>query len=53
MALKIAAPLRARPIGIAVGLVTLGAIVVLRWPLPAVLAVMAPLSVLLTYRFRA
>jgi chromate transporter len=53
MALKIAAPLRSRPIGIAVGLVTLGAIVVLRWPLPAVLAVMAPLSMLLTYRFRA
>lgn len=52
-ALKIAAPLRARPLGIGVAVVTLAAIALLRWPLPLVLAVMAPVSIALTHRLRA
>lgn len=52
-ALKIAAPLRSRPIGIAVALATLAAIAVVRWPLPLVLAVMGPASIALAHRFRA
>jgi chromate transporter len=52
-ALKIAAPLRTRPLGIAVALVTLAAIALMRWPLPLVLIVMAPASIALMHRFRA
>lgn len=52
-ALKIAAPLRSRPIGMGVAVVTFIAIAVLRLPLPAVLPVMAALSTLLMWRVRA
>jgi len=52
-ALKIAAPLRTRPTAIGVALLTVGALVVLRWPLPVVLGVMAPISILLAARDRA
>jgi len=52
-ALKIAAPLRVRPIGIVVALATFLAVAVLRWPLPPMLLVAAPLSILLAWRFRA
>ncbi len=51
MALKISAPLRVRPTSILVWLATLAAIALFRWPLPAVLAVMAPVSILLAHRF--
>jgi chromate transporter len=50
-ALKIAAPLRRRPIGVAVALVTFVAIAVLRWPLPPVLVGLAGLSMLLAWWF--
>lgn len=50
MALKISAPLRTRPVSIVVGLATLAAIALFRWPLPAVLAVVAPVSILLAHR---
>lgn len=53
MAIKIAAPLRTRPVGIAVGIATVAAIVLFRFPLPLVLAVMAPISILLAYRTRS
>lgn len=46
-ALRIAAPLRRRPAAIAVAALTFAAIAVLRAPLPAVLALMLPLSLLL------
>lgn len=52
MALKMSAPLRARPMMIVVWLATLAAIALFRWPLPAVLAVMAPVSILLVHRSR-
>jgi chromate transporter len=45
MGLKMAAPYRGRPIGLAFGLLAFGAVGVLRFPLIAVLAVLAPLSV--------
>ena len=45
-ALRIAAPLRHRPVGIVIAATTLGAIVLLRVPLPVVLVVMVPVSVL-------
>ena len=51
-ALKIAAPLRKRPLGMAIAAVTFVAIALLRLPLPAVMAVVAPVSILLAYRFR-
>ncbi len=50
MALKIAAPLRHKPWAIAVGLLTLAGVAVLQWPLPRVMAVMAPVSLLLAHR---
>lgn len=50
-ALKIAAPLRLRPVGIVVMLAIVVAIAWFRWPLPTVLAVMAPVSVGLTHWF--
>ncbi len=52
-AVKIAAPLRTRPIGVAVALVTVGANALIRWPLPVVLVVMGPVSIALTHWFRA
>jgi chromate transporter len=52
MALKIAAPLWGRPVAILVALATFGAIIGPRWSLLSVLAVMAPLSLLLAYRGR-
>jgi chromate transporter len=52
-ALKIAAPLRSRPVGIVVALATFVAVAVLRWPLPPVLLAAAPLSILLAWRVRA
>jgi chromate transporter len=51
-ALKLAAPLRRRPEGMAVALATVVAIAWFRFPLPVVLAVMAPLSIGLAWRFR-
>jgi chromate transporter len=50
-ALRIAAPLRARPFGIAVALATFVAIAVLRLPLPPVLPAMVAMSTLLVWRF--
>ncbi len=44
-ALKIAAPLRARPLGIFIALLTFAAIAVLRYKLPFVILVMAPVSI--------
>lgn len=52
-ALKIAAPLRTRWLDIAVAVVTFAGIAVVRWPLPLVLVIVAPLSILLPRRFRA
>mgnify|MGYP005811612285 CR=1 FL=1 len=52
-ALKIALPLRAWPAGIAVGVVTLLAIVVFRLPLLLVLAIMGPVSIVLAHRAQA
>jgi len=51
-ALKIAAPLRTRPFGAGVAVVTFLAIAVLRLPLPPVLPAMAAISTLLVWRFR-
>jgi chromate transporter len=51
-ALKIAAPLRSRPAGIAVALATFIAIAVLRLPLPPVLPVMVAVSTLLMWYLR-
>lgn len=51
-ALKIAAPLRTRPLGIAIAAVTFGAVALLRLPLWQVLPVMAAASTLLLRRFR-
>lgn len=52
-ALKIAAPLRSRPIGMAVMLATTVALAWFRVPLLAVLVIAAPLSILLTAKLRA
>lgn len=52
-ALKIAAPLRTRPLGIAIAVATFAAIALLRLPLPAVMAVVAPVSILLAYWLHA
>jgi chromate transporter len=49
-ALKIAAPLRSRPLGMALAVATFAAIAVVRLPLAPVLAVMAALSMLLIGR---
>jgi chromate transporter len=51
-ALKIAAPLRSQPIGIAVAAATFGSIAIMRWPMPPVLVVMAGVSTLLVCGFR-
>ena len=50
MALKVAAPLWGRPVAIVIALATFGAIIGPRWPLLTVMAVMAPLSLLLAWR---
>jgi chromate transporter len=50
---KIAEPLRARPIGIAIAVATLVAIAVLHCPLPAVLLTAASVSTLLAWKLRA
>ena len=51
-ALKIAAPLRSRPIGIAVAAATFASIAIMRWPLPPVLLIMAAVSTLLVWGVR-
>jgi chromate transporter len=48
--LKISAPLKSQPIGIAIALATVAAIAIARWPLVIVLLVMAPLSIALLRR---
>jgi chromate transporter len=50
-ALKIAAPLRSRPLGLAIAAVTFVAIAVLRLPLPWALPTLAALSTVLLWRF--
>jgi chromate transporter len=45
---RIAAPLRSRPLGIAVAVATFAGIAVLRWPLPVVIAIAAPVSILIS-----
>jgi chromate transporter len=52
-ALKIAAPLRTQPLDIAFAVATFAGIAIVRWPLPLVLAIVAPLSILVGRRFRA
>jgi len=52
-ALKIAAPLRTRWLDIAVAVATFAGIALLRWPLPLVLVIVAPLSILIAGRVRA
>jgi chromate transporter len=52
-AIKIAAPLRTRPLGLGIAVVTFTGIAVVRWPLPLVLAIVAPLSILAAWRLRA
>jgi chromate transporter len=52
-ALKIASPLRGRPIGIVIAMATFIAIAVLRWPLAPVLLAAAALSILSAWRFAA
>jgi chromate transporter len=49
-ALKIAAPLKESASGITVAAATVLSLAVFRWPLPLVLAVMAPVSILLAAR---
>jgi chromate transporter len=49
-ALKIAAPLRGRPLGIVIAVITFAAIALLRWPLPPVLVVLAGASIVLAWR---
>ncbi len=51
-ALKIAAPLRTRVLDIGIAVATFAGIALVRWPLPLVLAIVAPLSILIAYRFR-
>jgi chromate transporter len=52
-ALKIAAPLRTRPLAIGVALVTMGAIAVLRLPLLPTMLVLAPLSIAAAWKSSA
>ena len=51
-AIKIAAPLRRRPLGVAIAAIGFVAIGLLQWPLLTTLLVLAPLSVLLHRRAR-
>jgi chromate transporter len=50
--IKIAAPLRRRPLGIGVALVCFVAIALVRLPLLSVMAVMAPVSIAIAWRWR-
>lgn len=52
-ACRIAAPLHARPVGALVGLATFAGVAVLRFPLVQVIAVLAPVSVLLAWQVEA
>ncbi|HET6182910.1 MAG TPA: chromate transporter [Acetobacteraceae bacterium] len=52
-AIKIATPLRERPIGALVGLATFAAVAWLRWPLPLVIVGAVPVSALLTWAVEA
>ncbi len=49
-ALRIAAPLRRRPVGIGIALAALGGVAVLRLPLPLVLLVLTPAGIVLDRR---
>lgn len=51
MAIKIALPLKDKPVAIAIALLGFLAIAVMRWPLLPTMLVLAPLSVLATWRF--
>jgi chromate transporter len=53
MAVKIALPMRRRPIAVGVAAVCLVAIAVLQWPLVPVMLVLAPVSIVLTRRIGA
>lgn len=48
-ALRIAAPLRERPLGIAVAAATFAGIALLRWPLPLVMVIVVPVSAALAW----
>ncbi len=50
---RIAAPLRVRPVGVAVAVVTFVAIAILRVPMPLVIATLAPVAVLLAWQVEA
>ncbi len=50
---RIAAPLRARPVGAALGLLTFGAVAILRLPMPLVIVAVAPVSILLAWQVEA
>ena len=50
-ALRLASPLRSRPLAIATALVTIGAIAVLRLPLLPTMLVLAPLSIAAAWRW--
>jgi chromate transporter len=52
-ALKIAAPLRRKPVSLAIAVVCCGAIAAFRIPLSATVLVIAPLSILLTWRLES
>ncbi len=52
-ALRIASPLRTKPLGLAVAVVTFGAIALLRLPLLLALPVLAALSIALSWRTRS
>jgi chromate transporter len=52
-ALKISAPLRTRVLDIAIAVATFAGIALVRWPLPLVLVIVAPLSILIASRVRA
>ncbi len=53
MAVRIAAPQRGRPVGIAMALITFTAVALLQAPLLPTMLVMAPISILLCRRFPA
>lgn len=52
-ALRIAGPLRSRPLGIAIAAATFAGIAIVRWPMPLVLLIVAPISILLAWRRHA
>ncbi|MBS0220533.1 MAG: chromate transporter [Proteobacteria bacterium] len=53
VAIKIALPLRRRPIAIGIAVICLAAIAVLQWPLVPTMLVLAPVSIVLTRRIGA